>query len=119
MEEKNNMQEAQKEENHEYEEYVDYDKTLLQRLWGKIMRSNDNDNDEDSLRIAAGIILCAGMIFALYLLFTQSFIKTSQYFDEHEFYFPGFITAIATGFSSIVTFYFLRVIANISDRLKK
>jgi len=113
-----------KEEETQFEnanEYEEYDKTILQRLWDKIMRCNDSDNDEDCLRIAAGIILCIGLAMALYLLFTQSFIKTDYYFikDEYKFNFPGFIAAFATGFCSVVTYYFLRVIANISDRLRK
>lgn len=58
-----------------YNEYEEYDKPMLRRMWDKIMRSGSG-NDEDSLRIAAGIILCMGIIASLYLLFTLSFIKT-------------------------------------------
>lgn len=79
-----------------------------------------NNNAEYTLNVIANIVLICGIISTVICLFTIVFKEESHYyFTERVFSPSGFATTIMVLFSSLISWGFLKVLANISLTLKE
>lgn len=83
---------------------------------------NTVDNSaENTLTTIATIVLVCGIIASVICLFTIVWIKDPRYTYHTEYMFnsSGFVTTIMVLFSSLISWSFMKVLANISITLKE
>lgn len=82
--------------------------------------ASSNDGAEKTLNSIASIILVCGIIASIICLFTIVWVRDPQYvYTKHVMFNPsGFATTIMILMSSLISWSFMRVLANISLTLK-
>ena len=83
--------------------------------------SQDDNSAENTLKAIATIVLVCGIIAAIICLFTVAFIQDPEYhYTSKKIFNPaGFATTIMVLLSSLISWGFLKVLANISLTLKE
>lgn len=87
-------------------------------MGNEISKQNITENAENTLRIVANIILIIGVLATIVLLFTIVVVKDPLHHYQKVFSSEGFSVTVGTFLTVLVTWALLRVIANISYRLK-
>ena len=82
-----------------------------------------NNSAEDTLTIIANIVLVCGIIATFFCIFTICFVKGIKpghyYIEETQFNPIGVVTTLIVLFSSLISWSFMKVLANISLTLKE
>ncbi len=83
--------------------------------------SQDDNSAENTLIVIATIVLVCGIIAAVICLFTVAFIQDPEFhYTSKKIFNPaGFATTIMVLLSSLISWGFLKVLANISLTLKE
>ena len=81
----------------------------------------DDNSAENTLKVIATIVLVCGIIAAVICLFTVAFIQDPEFhYTSKKIFNPaGFATTIMVLLSSLISWGFLKVLANISLTLKE
>ena len=81
---------------------------------------SSNNGAENTLTVIADFVLVCGIIASLICLFTMVWVRNPAYtyYEEYMFNPSGFATTIMILMSSLITWSFMKVLANISLTLK-
>ncbi len=77
-----------------------------------------NNSAENTLITIANIVLVLGILATFICIITIVFVKNSEYETKHIFNPSGFVITLMVLFSSLISWGFLKVLANISLTLK-